>query len=190
MRKDCKTAQSVEGLAVASDTLRTMRDAARAGAPIPAHLVGEWFRALRDQLFADHRPVRLEQNDPGSPYWIQIDERQWHHALRRRINVRALYVHPLPGERGRRSHKWSPDRTHCTACSDSFEWAEAYCDPPRPPEPMSTKPQPFNPRWVLPILDRLELAMRRESKREREKWDREAKLIRRSIEENTKEAQT
>ena len=185
----CSNVQSTDGMPVASDTLRSMRDAARADIPVPAHLVGEWFRALREQLFTDQRPVRLEQNDPGSPYWIQIDERQWHQALRRKINVRALYVHPLPGERRRRAHTWAPDQTHCTACHDSFEWAGAYCLPPTPPEPMMTKVQPFNPRWVLPLLDRLELAMKRESKRERDKWHREINLIRRSIDENTKEAQ-
>lgn len=179
----------IKGAPLVSDTLRSMRDAARTGDPIPAAIVAEWFLALRNQLFADQRPVRLEELGTGTPYWIQIDEQQWHLARKRGRPVRALYVHPLPGERStsRRDHKWSADRTHCVVCNDPFDWAEAYCNPPRAPQQIPIKVQPFNPSWFLPALERLERALKRESKQERDKWNREIAQLRKSIEQHTKE---
>lgn len=179
------------GEPVVSDTLRAMRDAARAGGTVPAELVGEWFQAIRDQLYAEQRPVRLEACATGSPHWIQVDERGWHRARKERQKLRALYVHPLPEERrkGTLDHTWSADRTHCTRCNSPHDWAEPFCDPPKEPVRIPLKRQPYNPLWVVPALDRLERAMRREGKQEREYWYREIAQMRRSIEEHTKETQ-
>ena len=179
------------GEPVVSDTLRAMRDAARAGDTVPAEQVGAWFHAIRDQLYAEQRPVRLEMCASGSPYWIEVDDRGWHHARKKKYKLRALYVHPLLEERrrGTLDHSWSADRTHCTRCNAPHAWAEPWCDPPKDPAPIPLKRQPFNPRWVLPLLDRLERAMRRESKAEREDWNRQIEQIRKSVDEHTKEAQ-
>ncbi|MNV43042.1 hypothetical protein D3C71_1347450 [compost metagenome] len=149
------------GEPVVSDTLRAMRDAARAGGTAPAELVGEWFQAIRDQLYAEQRPVRLEASATGSPHWIQVDERGWHRARKERQRLRALYVHPLPEERrkGTLDHTWSADRTHCTRCNAPHDWAEPFCDPPKEPVRIPLKRQPYNPLWVVPVLNRLERAM-------------------------------
>lgn len=179
----------ITGAPLVSDALRLMRNAARAGEPVDAAIVAEWFLTIRNQLFAEQRPVRLEELGKGTPYWIQIDERQWHLARKHGRPVRALYVHPLPGERptSRRDHKWSADRTHCVVCNDPFDWADPYCNPPKPPVPIAAKPQPFNPSWVLPLLDRLERALKRESKRERDEWEFRISQLRKSIDAHTKE---
>ncbi len=179
------------GEPVVSDTLRAMRDAARAGGMVPAERVGEWFQAIRDQLYAEQRPVRLEACASGSPYWIEVDERGWHRARKLRHRLRALYVHPLPEERrkGTLDHIWSADRTHCTRCNSPHDWADPFCDPPKEPVRIAVKRQPYNPLWVVPALDRLERAMRREGKQERDYWNRQIEQMRRSIEEHTKEAQ-
>lgn len=180
----------IKGAPLVSDALRFMRDAARSGEPVAAAIVAEWFLTIRNQLFAEQRPVRLEELSKGTPYWIQIDERQWYLARKRGRPVRALYVHPMLGERStsHRDHKWSADRTHCVVCNDPFDWAEAYCNPPRAPQPIPIKTQPFNPCWFLPALERLEQALKRETKQERAKWTREIAQLRKSIEQHTKEA--
>ncbi|MEN5285569.1 hypothetical protein ABE494_06420 [Stenotrophomonas lactitubi] len=185
------SASTKAGEPVVSDTLRAMRDAARAGGTVPAEQVGEWFQTIRDQLYAEQRPVRLEACATGSPHWIQVDERGWHRARKERQKLRALYVHPLPEERrkGTLDHTWSADRTHCTRCNSPHDWAEPFCDPPKEPVRIPLKRQPYNPLWVVPALDRLERAMRREGKQEREYWNREIAQMRRSIEEHTKETQ-
>lgn len=177
------------GEPVVSETLRAMRDAARAGGTIPAEQVGEWFQAIRDQLYAEQRPVRLEACASGSPYWIEVDDRGWHRARKLRHRLRALYVHPLPEERrkGSLDHIWSTDRTHCTRCNAPHDWAEPICDPPKEPVRIPLKRQPYNPLWVVPVLDRLERAIRRESKQERDYWNRQIAQMRRTIEEHTKE---
>jgi len=59
--------------------------------------------------------------------------------------------------------------------------------PPKPPAPIALKPQPFNPSWVLPLLDRLERALKREGKRERDEWGFRIAQLRKSIDEHTKE---
>lgn len=172
----------------ASDVVREMRTAARVDEPVPASQVNRWATVLMS-LFGQQRAVRLEQW--GGSFWFQIDEKQWYRALAAGEQVRALYTQPLlheirrAGER--RDHIWSADRTHCTVCNDPFDWADPYCNPPKPPVPIAVKPQPFNPSWVLPLLDRLERALKRESKRERVEWDFRIAQLRKSIEEHTKE---
>lgn len=172
----------------ASEAVREMRAAGRAGDPVPATRVNGWATTLMS-LFGDQRAVRLEQW--GGSYWYQIDEKQWYRAVAAGESVRALYTQPLLHEVRRvgenRDHIWSADRTHCTVCNDPFDWADPYCNPPKPPVPIAVKPQPFNPSWVLPVLDRLERALKRESKRERDEWDFRISQLRRSIEEHTKE---
>ncbi|MBH1610969.1 hypothetical protein I5U05_002105 [Stenotrophomonas maltophilia] len=172
----------------ASDAVREMRAAGRAGDPVPAVQVNRWATRLMF-LFGQQRAVRLEQW--GGSFWYQIDERQWYRALAAGEQVRALYTQPLLHEVRRagkdRDHIWSADRTHCTVCNDPFDWADPYCNPPTPPVPIAVKPQPFNPSWVLPLLDRLERALKRESKRERDEWDFRIAQLRKSIEEHTKE---
>jgi hypothetical protein len=172
----------------ASDTVREMRAAGRAGHAVPADQVNRWATTLM-RLFGQQRAVRLEQW--GGSFWYQIDEKQWYHALAAGERVRALYTQPLLHEVRRagedRDHIWSADRTHCTVCNDPFDWADPYCNPPKPPAPIALKPQPFNPSWVLPLLDRLERALKREGKRERDEWGFRIAQLRKSIDEHTKE---
>ena len=75
----------------ASDAVREMRTAARAGEPVPAEQVNRWATILMS-LFGQQRAVRLEQW--GGSFWFQIDERQWYRALAAGEQVRALYTQP------------------------------------------------------------------------------------------------
>lgn len=143
----------------ASDAVREMRAAGRAGHAVPADQVNRWATTLMC-LFGQQRAVRFEQW--GGSFWYQIAVKD-------------------------RDHIWSADRTHCIVCNDPFDWADPYCNPPKPPAPIALKPQPFNPSWVLPLLDRLERALKRESKRERDEWGFRIAQLRKSIEEHTKE---
>jgi len=173
-----------------SDAVRQMRAAARAREPVPAEQVNMWATTFM-QLFTEQRPVRLEQWGGSTGYWYQIDERQWHRAVARREQVRALYLQPLPHERRskseKRDHVWSADRTHCVACKAPINWAEPYCEPPKPPEPVVVKRQPFNPNWFTPALDQLEVLVRKLSPDQRKDWYRQINGLRKAIQEANNE---
>ncbi|HEL2957634.1 TPA: hypothetical protein UL931_000858 [Stenotrophomonas maltophilia] len=171
----------------ASDAVREMRAAGRASHAVPADQVNRWATTLMF-LFGQQRPVRLEQW--GGSFWYQIDEKQWYQALAAREPVRALYTQPLLHEVRRagqdRDHIWSADRTHCTVCKDPFDWADPYCNPPKPPEPIPQIRQALNPQWFLPVLDQLEVLVRKLGPAQRKDWYLRINTLRRAIEQETK----
>ncbi len=171
----------------ASDAVREMRAAGRAGDPVSAAQVNLWATTLMS-LFGEQRAVRLEQW--GGSYWYQIDERQWYRALAARDQVRALYTHPLLQDARRvpeeRDHTWSADRSHCVVCKDPFDWADPYCNPPKPPEPIPRIRQALNPQWFVPVLDQLEVLVRKLGPAQRKDWYLRINTLRRAIEQETK----
>lgn len=167
----------------ASDAVREMRASGRAGAPVAAAQVNAWATALMS-LFGEQRAVRLEQW--GGSFWYEIDERQWYRALATRERIRALYTQPLlqdlRSDAEKRDHVWSADRSHCVVCNDPYDWADPYCYPPKPPEPVIRERQKFNPEWFVPVLDQLEVLVRTLGPVQRHEWLTQITSLRRAIE--------
>lgn len=133
-------------------TVRAMRRAGAAGEPVPAAVVAAWAQTFMTQLYGLQKPVRLEcrplhTNQP----WMRADDSDVVYARRRRLDIRALYLHPKT-EKPSKEHRFH-DGT-CRDCGDGEFYAGPNCEPPKP-TPDSRAALPFDPTWFRAPLEAL-----------------------------------
>ncbi|WP_210132363.1 hypothetical protein [Stenotrophomonas rhizophila] len=133
-------------------TVRAMRRAGAAGMPVPAAQVESWARNFMIHLYGPQKPVRLECRPRHTVEpWIQAEDADVVHALRRGLEVRALYLHPKV-EKPTKAHRFRDG--NCRDCGDGEFYAGPNCEPPTPP-PDSRAALPFDPTWFRAPLEAL-----------------------------------
>ncbi|WP_367345708.1 hypothetical protein [Stenotrophomonas bentonitica] len=90
-------------------TVRAMRRAGAAGEPVPAAEVAAWARTFMVQLYGLQKPVRIECRPLYSVEpWVKAEDADVVHARRRKLDIRALYLHPKPDKPGK-AHRFKND---------------------------------------------------------------------------------
>lgn len=109
--------------------VREMRRAAARGEPVDAAVVGTWGETFMTELYGKQKPVRFEVRPKGLINgWGKPSEGDVTYASRRRLDVRALYLHPPP-TKPVKEHRWD-DKNNCRDCQEPMFLSGPDCVPP------------------------------------------------------------
>lgn len=109
--------------------VREMRRAAARGEPVDAALIRIWAETFMAELYRKHKPVRFEVRPKGVINgWGNPGEGDVAFASRRRLDVRALYLHPPP-TKPVKEHRWD-DKNVCRDCQEPMFLSGPDCVPP------------------------------------------------------------
>lgn len=94
-----------------------MRRAAARGEPVDAAVIGTWGETFMTELYGKQKRVRFEVRPTGLiNKWEKPSEGDVIYASRRRLDVRALYLHPPP-TKPVKEHRWQ-DKNNCRDCQE------------------------------------------------------------------------
>lgn len=167
-------------------TVRAMRRAGAAKEPVPAAEVAAWARTFMTQLYGLQKPVRYECRPKYTVEpWIQAEANDVVHAVRRGLDVRALYLHPKT-EKAAKPHRF--EGGDCLDCGDGEFYAGPNCEPPAP-NPDSRAAFPFNPVWIREPLQALNqfATIQIISLSDAQKWKRETTYLLERIDQYIKD---
>lgn len=109
--------------------VREMRRAAARGEPVDAAVIGIWAETFMAELYGKQKPVRFEVRPKGVVNgWGNPGEGDVTYASRRRLDVRALYLHPPP-TKPVKEHRWD-DKNVCRDCQEPMFLSGPDCVPP------------------------------------------------------------
>jgi len=167
-------------------TVRAMRCAGAAGEPVPAAEVAAWARTFMVQLYGLQKPVRIECRPLYSVEpWVKAEDADVVHARRRKLDIRALYLHPKADKPGK-THRFKNDV--CLDCGDGHFYAGPNCEPPAP-TPDSRAALPFDPSWFREPLEALQrlATIKIISLSDASKWKRETAYLLERLDQYDKE---
>jgi hypothetical protein len=170
-----------------ASTVREMRRAGAAGEPVPADKAAAWAKVLMEQLYGMQKPVRYECRPlyQTTQPWMDAQVGDVLHARKRRLAVRALYLHPKAEP---------PAKTHrlrhgvCVDCSETEWLAGPECTPP-PPTRDHRSALPFDPFWFREPLLALQKTAATKTINHYDclKWDRESTYLLERLEQFLKD---
>lgn len=173
-----------------ASTVRDMRRAGAAGEPVPAAVVQAWTQTLLTQLYGTQSPVRYECRPRHSTEpWRPAEMGEVAHYRRRKLELRALYLHPPAGKH--KDHRWpagSNGQGECLDCGET-EWLAGPDCRPFAPIRDHRSDTPFSLRWLIEPLEKLQYLTKNMNPLDRAKWRTETTYLIDRIKDHAKGSQ-